>query len=231
MNGMILIPAYNSAPTLSGVLKKLEAYPDLKICVIDDGSTDDTARIATSCGIQLIRHDRNRGKGAALQTGFAHALEQGAGYVITHDADEQHPSEFIPAFIDLHEKHPAAVILGIRKRDRNMPPIRKISNSLSALLISLRIRRRIDDVQCGFRLIPRAYLTWHLSGIPGFIFESEALIALGKNGVDFKFIPIPTIYPVNDQSKMTYLDSAFGFIFMYIASFFRSYKQENYDRQ
>jgi len=228
MNGIILISAYNSAATLPNVLDELKDHNYLNVVLVDDGSDDNTAEIARSYGVHVIRHEKNYGKGAALQTGFHYAAGQEIDFVITQDADEQHPVQFISDFISLYQTYPDAVLLGMRKRNKNMPWIRKFSNSVSAFLLSKRLHRDIYDVQCGFRLIPKRYLSWHFSSLQGFIFESEVLIALAKNAVDFKFVPIPTIYS-ESQSKMTYFDSIFGFIFMYIASFFKSYKQRNHD--
>ncbi len=229
MKGLILISAYNSAATLPYVLEELKTFPDLDILVVNDGSSDSTGNIAISFGAQVIHHKVNKGKGAALQTGFKYAVRQDIDFVITLDADRQHPIEQIPNFIQKHNEFPKAVILGKRKRDKNMPWTRKFSNSVSASLISWRIRQRIYDAQCGFRLIPKNYLSWNLSSIKGFIFESEVLITLALNKVKFSFVPIPTLYPDASQSKMTYFDSTFDFIFMYISSFFKSYKQEKHD--
>ncbi|MBW6457965.1 MAG: glycosyltransferase family 2 protein [FCB group bacterium] len=229
MNAMILIPAYNSASSLPAVLNKLRSYPDHLIVVIDDGSTDGSGDVARNLGATLIRHDVNRGKGAALQSGFAYAAARNMDYVITMDADEQHPPEYIRDLLDMHRHSPDAVLLGTRKRSTEMPFHRKLSNAISAYLISLRAGRKIYDAQCGFRLIPQPYYSWQLSAIRGFIFESEALIALAANNVPFIYVPIPTIYPEGHHSKMTYFDSTFGFIFMYIASFFKTYRQRNHD--
>jgi glycosyltransferase involved in cell wall biosynthesis len=231
MNGMILIPAYNSASSLEKVLRGLKNYPDLLILVVDDGSTDNTSEIATSLGAEIIRHSQNCGKGAALQSGFSYAEHKNIDFIITQDADEQHPVDCIREFLALHRSHPAAVLLGCRKRSREMPLHRKLSNAISAFLISIRIGRKIYDVQCGFRLIPKPFYSWELSKITGFIYESEVLIALAKNNVQFKFVSIPTIYHGENKSKMTYFDSTFGFIFMYIASFFKSYRQRNNDSE
>ncbi|MCD6336633.1 MAG: glycosyltransferase family 2 protein [Candidatus Marinimicrobia bacterium] len=229
MKGLILISAYNAAKTLSDVLQEVLKYSELSIVVINDGSTDNTGDIAQSQGAYVIDHKVNQGKGAALQTGFTYARKQDIDFLITLDADKQHPTDQISDFIQMYKKYPNAMILGRRKRDENMPLIRKFSNSVSAMLISWRIKQRIYDAQCGFRLIPKQYLSWKFSSINGFIFESEFLVASAVNGVKFKFIPIPTLYSDASQSKMTYFDSTFGFIFMYISSFFKSYKQEKHD--
>lgn len=229
MKNLILISAYNSESTLPDVLMSLKAYPELDILVVDDGSTDATPDIARSAGVNLISHEINMGKGAALRTGFDFSTKRNMGFVITMDADKQHPSERIKDMIDMHLQFHDAVILGRRERDKNMPCTRKFSNTVSSKLISWRTRQKIYDVQCGFRLIPLKYLSWHFSNINGFIFESEVLIKLALNKVPFKFVPIPTIYPESGETKMTYFDSTFEFVCMYISSFFKVYKQDKHE--
>ena len=146
MKGLILISAYNSAKTLPDVLQELLNFPELDIVIINDGSKDNTSEIALSSGAHVISHKINRGKGAALKTGFRYALKKQVDFIITLDADKQHPTKQIPEFIEEHKKYPDDVILGRRRRDKNMPWTRKFSNSVSASLISWRIRQRIYDV-------------------------------------------------------------------------------------
>ena len=229
MKGLILISAYNAAKTLGDVLQDLAKYPDLSVVVVNDGSIDNTGDIARSKGAHVIDHMINQGKGAALQTGFKYATKQDIDFLITFDADKQHPIDKLDDFIQKHKEYPDAIILGSRKRNKNMPFARKFSNGGTAFLISKKIGQHIYDVQCGFRLIPKRYLSWKLSKLKGFIFELEFVIIMAQNNVEFQFIPIPTLYPDQSETKMTIIDSLIDFIFMYISSFFKSYKQEKYD--
>lgn len=226
MKGLILISAYNAENTLSDVLGELSQFENLEVLVVNDGSTDKSKDIVKNSDAILLNHNKNLGKGAALQKGFEYASHLDIDFVITFDADKQHPSNYIDNFIEMHRKNPDAIILGSRKRDINMPWTRKFSNSVSASLTSWRTRQKLYDVQCGLRLIPKKYLSWKLSTINGFIFENEMLIAWADNNIKLLSISIPTIYSNKHESKMTYLDSTFGFISMYITSFFKSYKQD-----
>ena len=88
MNMALIIPAYNALSTLPRLLQNAgQIFDKRHILVIDDGSTDDTAAAAQDAGANLIRHPQNRGKGAALRTGFNWALEQDYEAIITMDAD------------------------------------------------------------------------------------------------------------------------------------------------
>lgn len=226
MKTLIIIPVYNCAVHLEKILQELPKNPGVDILVVDDGSRDNSAQIAVRYGVPYIRHETNRGKGVALKSGFLYAREHEYEAVITMDGDGQHPPALIPEFLSLHRHYPDAVLLGMRKRNPSMPLTRRLSNGISAFLVSKRIHRKIYDVQCGFRLIPLKHLNTKLPQRPGFNFESELLIMLALREVDFLFLPVPTLYPQSSTSKMTYFRTTLGFIFMYIHSFFKNYRRK-----
>ena len=86
MRILAVIPAYNEQRTIAEVVLKAEKHVD-EVVVVDDGSSDLTGEIARRMGATVLRHETNRGKGAALRTGFLHALRSGADVVVTLDAD------------------------------------------------------------------------------------------------------------------------------------------------
>src|SRR5256885_9043329 len=93
----VVIPAYQAAAAIAAVVSRTSrAVPGATVYVVDDGSTDGTRDAGRGNGATLLVHPRNRGKGAALATGIAAALEGGAGVIITLDADGQHQPEQIP---------------------------------------------------------------------------------------------------------------------------------------
>ena len=97
----VVIPAFNEAPVIGGVVAGVRAlFP--RVLVVDDASDDDTAAIARAAGAYTATHPINLGQGAALQTGFEAALARGARYVVTFDADGQHDhirDSVIPTFL------------------------------------------------------------------------------------------------------------------------------------
>src|SRR5690242_15272206 len=93
----VVIPAFQAADTIATVVSRTRgAVPASRVYVVDDGSTDGTGERGRAAGAAVLVHARNRGKGAALATGIARALGDGAGVIVTLDADAQHPPEEIP---------------------------------------------------------------------------------------------------------------------------------------
>ncbi|RKY51350.1 MAG: hypothetical protein DRP86_01565 [Candidatus Neomarinimicrobiota bacterium] len=222
-NGYIIIPAYNAEKTLPELLERIRACCSLNIVIVDDGSDDHTAQIATQKGVHLIRHPENMGKGKALQSGFQFVLEAGGAFAVTLDADLQHPPEAIPGLVVKYAENPGTFIIGRRQRDDNMPFHRRLSNLITSFLVSWRIGLSIPDVQCGFRLIPGKYIQYLLSGSKGFVFEAEMVIRLTDKGVPVDFYPIPTIYMKGGQSSIAHIRDTLHFISMFTRSLFRRF--------
>ena len=110
----VIIPTYNNEKTLEGVIREVQLYTE-NIIVVNDGSNDSTSEILKNIpGILTTTSDKNRGKGRALQKGFAKAYENNFRYAITIDSDGQHRPADIPKFIDLLEREPGSLILGAR---------------------------------------------------------------------------------------------------------------------
>jgi glycosyltransferase involved in cell wall biosynthesis len=187
-----LIPAYQAAACLGDVLARvraLDAAPE--ILVVDDGSRDATAEVARQNGVRVLSFAANRGKGAALLEGFR-ALA-GHDAVITLDADGQHPPECIPAFVRA-AMDGADVVLGVRERTPDMPPLRRFANSGSSAWSSLVAGQRIRDSQCGFRLFRRSVL--ERTPITGGRYEVETEMAVRAARLGFRFaeVAVPTVY-------------------------------------
>src|SRR5262249_38800714 len=109
----IIIPAYNEGERLGATLASLADFAP-RIVVIDDGSSDDTAKEALRHRVWLVRNGLNRGQGAALQTGLDFALQRGADIIVPFDADGQHSASDVAALVEPVEKGIADVALGSR---------------------------------------------------------------------------------------------------------------------
>ena len=192
MKVLALIPAYNEAAHVAEVVTGTRAH--LPVLVVDDGSTDDTASRAEEAGVDVLRQVPNRGKGVALQAGFAYALDQGYEAVLTLDGDGQHDPAEIPLFLDVYATRHTDLIIGCRDF-RHMPPIRRLSNTVGRWTFSWAMGQPIRDNQSGYRLISRRLLEALLaSSETGFEFEVEMIVICIQRGFRLDWVPIRTIY-------------------------------------
>ena len=190
----VLIPSYNASESLRGVIEGVKGY-GLAIVVVDDGSTDATAEIASNAGVQVIRHRVNRGKGMALRSGFRFLLHQGYQAVITIDADGQHDPSFIPSFIQAYEEGRGEIIIGSRAGEfGEMSWLRRFWNQLGVRAVSKLIGTPLTDTQSGYRLITQEVLRGLPLRATGYEGELELLIKACKGGHTVVDIPVTTYY-------------------------------------
>ena len=196
-----IVPAYREAGRIGEVVKGIRRHCE-RVIVIDDGSPDETAAEARAAGATVLVHEHNRGKGAALQTGFAFAREQGLDFVVTLDADGQHDPSQIPDFITAHRAGGAPVIVGNRMSDpRTMPLVRRLTNRFMSGLLSRRMGQRVHDTQNGYRLYATDVLEHVRAESSGFAAESEVLLNLAAAGVRIGEVPVTIIYG-DEKSKI-----------------------------
>ena len=189
---VVLIPANNEAARIAPVIEGAARH--LPVLVVDDGSADATAAVAEAAGAQVIRQPENLGKGEALRTGFRRALADGAGAVVTLDADGQHDPAEIPALLAARERTGARLVVGAREF-RAMPPARRLANTLGKGVLRWATGREIRDNQSGYRLVDRTLMEAMLaSEEPGFGFEVEMIVECVRRRWDIEWVPIRTIY-------------------------------------
>lgn len=187
-----LIPGYNEGPRIAEVVSAARRH--LPVIVVDDGSADDTAAQAEAAGATVIRLVPNRGKGAALREGFRHAIDAGVTAVVTLDADGQHDPTEIPRILAAAKTTNAELVVG--QRDfRQMPPIRRLSNTVGGRIFSASVGRSIPDNQSGFRLVGRRLMAALLDSTEdGFAFEVEMIARCIAMDLPIAWVPIRTIY-------------------------------------
>ncbi|HEV8547670.1 MAG TPA: glycosyltransferase family 2 protein, partial [Polyangiaceae bacterium] len=137
MRVLAIVPAFQAERSVGAVVRSLRAaLGDEPVLVIDDGSTDGTTREAEAAGALVVRHAKNRGKGAALVSGFRRALELGADAAVSVDADGQHPAEEA-ARIAHHPAPRETLVLGVRDLVRDgAPRASRFSNGFSNYFVS-----------------------------------------------------------------------------------------------
>ena len=189
-----LIPALDAAETLGDVVQGLRrALPHAPIIIVDDGSRDATRRVAERMADRVLSFEHNRGKGAALRTGFAEVLRLGHDAVLTIDADGQHDPAVAPELVA--RLADADVVIGSRGRRRaTMPLRRRMSNAISSAAISRCAGCRLPDTQSGYRAIRADVLRRVAPEGDRYEFETDFLIRAVRAGFRVTSVPIPTVY-------------------------------------
>jgi glycosyltransferase involved in cell wall biosynthesis len=206
-----IIPAFNEAQAIAGVIKGVRGF-QVDAVVIDDGSTDETSLIAEIEKAHVIRHRQRSGKGLALRSGFDYALRQGYDLVFTIDADGQHDPADMPGFLDKIKEYDCSVVIGNRMNSpKGMPFIRVITNKFMSSVISALCGRRVSDTQCGYRLFTSDAIAAIDIRSHKFEIESEILIKLARAGFRIYSFPIRSIYG-GETSKIRPLKDTFRFI-------------------
>ncbi len=187
---LVVIPAFNAARSVGDVVRSCrEIVAD--VVVIDDGSADHTASVARSAGADVVPHSQNRGKGAALKSGFAYALQHGYDVMITLDADGQHLPREIPQFLRSRAETRADLIIGGRSHlFDQMLPRRRLANRFSAWSIAWASGTAVTDSQSGFRLYSADLLRNVRLRTDGFDLESEVIVRAGRGGFKVTTTPI-----------------------------------------
>jgi len=186
----VLIPAYNAERTIVPVvresLERCEA-----VVVVDDGSADATYSLVSDLPVTLLRHEQNRGKGAALKTGFAWALEAGFDRVVTIDADGQHDVSAIPQLVSAAQSGDWGILIASRHTQfEQMAGLRKVWNRIGVWCIWKRTGFEITDSQSGFRCYSREVLKNVTLAANGYAMEMEILLKTWKNGFTIGSLPI-----------------------------------------
>ncbi|HEX4632275.1 MAG TPA: glycosyltransferase family 2 protein [Gemmatimonadales bacterium] len=189
----VVIPAFQAAATIRTVVEGVRrAVPGARIWVVDDGSTDGTADQVPRD--MVLRHPANRGKGAALQTGIARALDDGADCIVTLDADGQHAPGEIPRLVEPLRRGSADLTLGARARTRAMPLPRRFTNWLSSTLATRIGGIGVPDAQTGFRAFTADLARAIRPPESQYDFEAAFLLATLAGGRLVVSVPVPTIY-------------------------------------
>jgi glycosyltransferase involved in cell wall biosynthesis len=197
----IVIPLYNEATVIGGVIADLQQQFSNIVC-IDDGSTDGSAEVAAATGARVIRHPHNLGQGAALQTGISYARAQpGAQYLVTFDADGQHRVVDAIAMIELARDENAAIVFGSRFLDDRTKPglAKKIVLKTAVAVTNLSTGLKLTDAHNGLRVL--RVDAAHAVNLKQdrMAHASEIVVQLGRSRLDWREFPVEVLY--TDYSK------------------------------
>ncbi len=222
MRTLVFIPAWNEEDSVAGVIEGVrEALPSADVLVVDDGSADSTRARAAAAGALVASLPFNQGLGAALQTGYLYALQEGYDYCAHLDADGQHPPQEVARLLEEVAAGRADLVIGSRYRERGAPEegddyrptiSRRIGTSVFRFFLTLATRQRFTDTTSGMRAANRrvmALFSQHYS--PDFA-EIESLQLAVRQGLRVEEVPVRMLERAGGSSFLTPLRSAF-FIF------------------
>lgn len=197
---LIVVPAFNEEDAITETIRRLKQTRVLleasglivSICVVDDGSTDDTQRLAREEGADsIVKHRVNQGLGAAVRSGIHFAREQGYDLLVKFDADLQHDPNDIPSLIQPILNDEADVVYGNRFPgiDYTMPPIRKVGNWVFTTLVRFLTGWPVKDSQPGIFAINKEYID--VADLPGdYNYAQQVLLDANLKYMRFAHVPV-----------------------------------------
>jgi glycosyltransferase involved in cell wall biosynthesis len=194
---VVQLPALNEEKTIGDVIRAIPSAMDgvheVRVVVVDDGSTDRTGALAREAGALVVRHEQPRGVGAAFRSGIQKSAELDADIIVTIDADGQFNPADIPTLIRPILDGEADFVTASRFVDPamvpDMPAVKRWGNDFMARWISRLVKQRFHDVSCGFRAYSRnAYLRLILIG--DFTYTHEVFLSLAFANIPIKEVPI-----------------------------------------
>ena len=221
MRTLVFIPAWNEEGSIAAVIAAVrESLPEADLLVIDDGSTDATAARAREVGTLVASLPFNQGLGAALQTGYLHALREGYDFCAHLDADGQHPAGEVARLLEEVRADRADLVIGSRYRDRGLeksddykPTIsRRIGTGVFRFFLTLATRQRFTDTTSGMRAANRKVMALFSERYSPDFAEIESLQLAVREGLRVEELPVRMLERIGGSSFLTPLRSAF-FIF------------------
>jgi glycosyltransferase involved in cell wall biosynthesis len=195
-NIWIVIPAYNEAKNISGVISQLQEVT-ANIVIVDDCSSDNTGEIVKNLGVNLLSHFINRGQGAALQTGTEFALRQGAEIIVHFDADGQMQVKDIFNVIAPILENKAEIVFGTRFLNKNskIPWTKKNFIHFPARIFNwLFTGVRLTDAHCGFRALSKNAAAKIVITQDGMAHATEILDQVRQHNLKYREVPVEIIY-------------------------------------
>jgi hypothetical protein len=211
-----VVPAYDEEAAIGAVVAEIHAFdPAIDVVVVDDGSTDATARVAAEAGAAVVRLPFNLGIGAAVQTGFRYALEHGYDVAVRLDGDGQHAPSELPKLLEPLEREGADVVTGSRFRasdgeDAYRPPLaRRLGITWFARLVSLLSGQRVTDTTSGFQALNRKGIALFARDYPSDYPEVEATVLVLKHKLRLVEVPVLMREREHGSSSITFLRSVY----------------------
>jgi glycosyltransferase involved in cell wall biosynthesis len=229
---IIITPAYNEEKNINKVIYSLKKEnSNFECLVINDGSIDDTQKVAESSGLAtVIQLPANLGIGGAVQTGFKYAFYHQFDYAIQFDGDGQHLASEINKLLAPLKTKQYDVCIGSRFIEKTQgfqsTFIRRIGIKVFELLNNLLIRQKITDSTSGFRAYNKETIAFLAANYPTDYPEPESIILLGKNDFKVREVSVEMLERQGGESSISGLKSAYYMIKVILAMLMTAQRQK-----
>jgi glycosyltransferase involved in cell wall biosynthesis len=227
---LAVVPAHNEEATVAGVIGEIRRFDrDFEVLVIDDGSTDETAKAARLAGAEVISLPFNLGIGGAVQTGLQYAHENGFDIAVQVDGDAQHDPLEIPKILGPILEGRADLVVGSRflgEGEYEPPVSRLLGIKLLARLVSFLVRERVTDTTSGFRAVNSRAIALFAADYPHDYPEVEATVLVFRHRLRLVEVPVRMRLRGAGVSSITFRRSAYYMVKVLLALFvglFRRY--------
>lgn len=207
MKMIVQIPCFNEertlAATVAEVPRKIPGVDQIEILIVDDGSQDDTARVALALGVDhLVRHKHNQGLARAFRSGLDACLQRGADIIVNTDADNQYVGADIPRLIAPILAGEADMVIGDRQPARlaHFSPVKRVLQRLGSGVVRKLAGIDVPDTVSGFRAFSREAAI-RLNIVSNFSYTIETVIQAGKRNLKVVSVPIRT-NPTSRPSRL-----------------------------
>ena len=216
---LVCIPAYNEEKNIGIIVRKARNHAD-EVIVCNDGSTDNTAKLALQEGATVINHPKNYGYGKTIRTLFQKALERNADVIVTMDSDGQHDPEQIPTIIEPILRNGFDIVIGSRfidnKASVQIPFYRSFGIKTITKFAKYASYKNLTDAQSGFRGYSRHAIQMMNLVEEGMQVSTEILLRAGSNKLTITEVPVTISYDVENSSTHNFLSHGIGVLFSII---------------
>ena len=202
------LPAFNEAKYIGSLVLAARQYVD-EVIVIDDGSSDNTAQLAEMAGATVVRHEGNRGYGAAIQSILEAARQHDPDVLVIFDADAQHTPDDIPRLVEA-VKGGLDFVVGSRERQRkSIPFYRRLGQKVISRSANVLAESPLTDTESGFRAFSRKALQTLNLHEQGMAISAETVIEASRQGLKVGEVPISIAY-TGDSSTLNPVSHGLG---------------------
>ena len=225
MKLLIIIPAYNEAESLKGVIERLRSTcPQYDYIIVNDGSTDGTMELCEENNYNIINHTANEGLSGAIHTGMKYAIENGYDAALQFDADGQHLSEYINSMVNCMKESGCDIVIGSRFLNSKMPfRLRTLGGKIIFHAVRHAANAELSDPTSGMRLFSADIMSLFIEN-KHFTPEPDTLAFLIRMGADIREVKVTMEDRMAGQSYLTPINAT-KYMFKMIKSILYSQKR------